>query len=499
MLFLFKKRRFSSHFPRWLPFFIRRIFLGFIALGFFLPDVIWAVTPRVEWGITTRLLYTDNVSLSNEDKRSDGVMNIRPSVQLTGKGARLELNLAYAPSIDLHTDASQENGIGHFLDFDSTAELLRNRLFLDVAADARLVNILRDRARDDLGVSSSGTTQSYSYQITPRFVQRLGPYASIDGQLRFRDIRFIDRESSNLKTTSVNLNLLETRLSSRVDGNLSFAYESTDRVDRDDFYTSSFTAGLRYRYDVYWRFTADAGYEKNSFIVRRGTEPQGVLWHVGAIWTPSSRVQANVSVGRRFFGSDYALDLRYRHRHSVVTASYVTSYETGGGVIGLDDNFPRVDAFGNPIDNPVSNGPNDNGAPTPSISSEVFKRDRFSLSWAVSGRRHGFELSAYYEQREFEESDRNEHDRGVRLGLTHNLSARTHLFGRANWDTLTRSGQDRSAGRDLVRYSLEIGFDRRLGVNTNMIFSVYSGTGDYSDDTPDYDEHRIQASFSHRF
>ncbi len=461
----------------------------------------WFVTAdagewRLEKSLSGSLIYTDNARLTDAEKRDDLIFNVRPGLRLRGKGRRVDLDLAYSPSINLHTDTRQRNDINHFLDFSSVLDLYQDRYFLDVRANASIVNIVRDLPSSDLALANNNTTQSYRYTIRPNFRHRLKSYGILSGALGYSETRFTESRSSDVATSSVNLRFDETRWINRIDGYVDYNYRNLMREDRSDSFSSVFTTGLVYHINTFWGVTATLGYENGNFEVSDGQTPEGVRWNIGGIWTPSSRVRASASAGRRFFGADYALDVEYRHRRSVVAASYRTSFQTAGGsTLFQGSNFPSLDAFGNPVETPISNqGGRVNGT-TPSLSSEVFREDRFDLSWVLRGRRHSLTTRAFYRRREYGESLRDETDTGVSGNITHNLSARSSLFGRATWDIL----DERDRNREFVRYSLEIGFSRQLGPKTTTRFSVTRRAGDYTDDTPDYTEHRISASISHRF
>ncbi len=441
-------------------------------------------------------MLTDNSRLLDEDKRSDLILNLRPGLRLLGEGRRMKLDFAYAPRITLHTDTFQRNGISHFLDFASTTDLYHDRFFIDLRANASVVNILRDVPSDIGGALNNNSTQSYLYLIRPHFRQRLKSYGVLSGDVTYRETRFPDNDLSNTRISSTHLRFDETRWVNRVDGYLDYSYRNIKRTDREDVYSSVATLGLIFHLDRFWGLTGTLGYEKGNYEVGDGKQPEGWRWNVGAIWTPSSRVRVNLAAGERFFGRDYSLDVSYRHRRSILTATYRTSFQTAGGLIGQQDNFPRLDAFGNPVSNPL--GQNDNtlfGTNASLNTNEVYREDDFELHWALTGKRHRLDARAYYRNREYGETGRDQLDWGLSGNLTHSLSARSSLFGRVTWDVLT----ERNLDRDFTRYSLEIGFDRRLGPETRTRISVYNGAGNYSDDTRSYREHRLNASISHRF
>ena len=141
----------------------------------------WTIRPRIE----AREAFTDNARLSPTDRRADFVTRVAPGVAIGAQGGRIVLDLDYALGYDAYARESDLDGIRHDLRGTGRLELLDDNLFVDVGAYAGQTPVLaRGRASAIDRSLGGGTSQLFSYSVSPYWRSRLGDWA--DGELRYR-------------------------------------------------------------------------------------------------------------------------------------------------------------------------------------------------------------------------------------------------------------------------------------------------------------------------
>ncbi len=141
----------------------------------------WTISPRIE----AREAFTDNARLSPSGRRADFVTRVAPGVAIGAQGGRIVLDLDYALGYDAYARESDLGGVRHDLRGTGRVELLDENLFVDIGAYAGQTPVLaRGRASAIDRTLGGGTSQLFSYSVSPYWRSRLGAWA--DGELRYR-------------------------------------------------------------------------------------------------------------------------------------------------------------------------------------------------------------------------------------------------------------------------------------------------------------------------
>jgi uncharacterized protein (PEP-CTERM system associated) len=119
------------------------------------------------------------------------------------------------------------------------------------------------------------------------------------------------------------------------------------------------------------------------------------------------------------------------------------------------------------------------GTPRGSLDPDVYIRRRFGAGLQLNASRNVLNFDAYYEDREYQESDRNEQTMGLRVGWNLDLGRRTTLTSSVYAEHRNYSGDD-----DIYRFRADI---RRVLTRTlsarlslgRLVRNAQTGTPDY--------------------
>jgi len=366
-----------------------------------------------EWergaGVSVGGYYSDNICLASREEEGEYVGTLTPNVRLSGIGARasvlLNARVEYntLDQLDVDCPAGGQGGLllnresvipsGNFL---ASAEVVEN--WLTVQADAfagqNSINPFAPGGND--GINARDNTN-----ITYRWGAGATAARQFSGETEFF-LRYYYNEQSNavgLVADSTE-NRWEGRFG-RVPGTSRFTANVSGQYSEVEFEDSSLgpafsnelssaqvngfvqlTRGLQ--------LNGAVGEEWNVFT-SASDDIDGEFWDVGLRWTPNTRVTVDVGTGERFFGEAPRASVQYRHKRTLLQASYLRTLQfprdLRAPAFDPDDPFPPD--LGQLPEDPLT------GAGTPTfLGQSPILNEQFQLRYSFQARRTSFGLIA---------------------------------------------------------------------------------------------------------
>ena len=471
----------------------------------------WDVTPAV--GLLGT--WTDNINLREDDlARSQFVTELRPSLSVTGKSRRLNVNAVanwqqYAYSDKeavLRPSDSQRSYAGNL-----QGTLVDQLLYVDASASRTRRNIQPfGPTVEDNPFSLENKADIESWRISPYLVRRFGRDATM--QLRYsRDAVDSSGQVNNMfgnsTSDTVLFNLASGTELRTLGWGLNYVRQEIDNRLVGDSGSENLTGSLRYQFSRAWAATATAGYDKYDFE-GPGGDSEGKKWTVGGVWTPSPRTSVQASIGRQQFGKTGSLAATVRSRRTAIDVQYsdaITSSRSQFSLPAAIDTAAMLDRlFNTTVADPVERERlvaayiQANGLP-PSLAESINflsnrwarqKELRASVAWR--GGRSTALLSAYRSERvalsdqqsdspllgtELTSLSDNLRQRGVNANLSYRMGPRSDLSLGADY-SFTESI---TTGVESTRRTLYARVNRELGryLSGNLELRRRSGATSY--------------------
>lgn len=454
----------------------------------------WRATP----GLTGRVFFTDNLFLTSDNKESDTAVQVIPSISAQRKGRRVQARFAYAPSMLLYTNNGDLNNVYHILQANLDTELIERIFFLDVSANANqgLINP-RSRAAFDAVNNPDAFTQTASVRVTPdiRIPVARGEYVKV----RLRpglNFSFVADTAGGDRNDGVGgqdsrINVTSGRFFTRMPWSINYRKRVFDSDTNDSF--GRLDGKVGYRFNPRIRADVTLGYDKGRYDAR--DENSGFRWRLQGTWTPKQRTLLSVGIGEAFFGDDWRLRFRHKHKHSVWRAEYDVKVENAREEIVDSQVVPFEDAFGNPIIDPLTGRREDVDVGSAALVDDVYIRDRFRLGWTWFRGRNKLRLDLRYDRRDYQDLDLDTTDGRVFLNLSRRLSGR--LTGRMRFDYWNHDEQDPTDAFDYDQYRALIGVKYRVGSRTNASLDLLRTDRSSENRLEQYTENRLDLSVSY--
>ena len=376
----------------------------------------WDVVTTLSGGVT----HTDNVSLAQDaTKQSAWIAQITPGISITATGARVQLNVNYAPEF-IYYSAEGQKGDQVFQrgNADVRAELARRVLFIDAGARVNQHDVSLQGPLTTSNINTTGNrTTVKTFFLSPYLRHEFGSDAR--GEARFT---YSDWSSDSPTVLADNeSNRIDLRLASGP-AYQRFTWDTAYRretIQNDETLQENLTEAITE--NVRWLITPTVGllglvgYERYDFG-NLGSVLEGSRWGAGLEWTPTPRTRLAATAGKRFDENTYSFDFRHRRRLTTWSANYsedVTTSRSDFFVPATTSTAGALDQlFLSQVPDPVARQkaveefisrtglPTSLSTPVNFFSDQLFLVKRWQASVALQGVRNTLVANAFTEMRE---------------------------------------------------------------------------------------------------
>ncbi len=438
---------------------------------------------------------------------------------------RLALNLNYRQQHLFSTQAGRSYELFHQLQANSTAKLLESVFLNTFASAGQTVVDPQGRQFVDNVANVGNRANFYTFGVMPYWLPHLGGYA--DGQVRlgYYYVTTSGRAASATHTYTQSAFLRSGKRFNIFTWQLGFNNQRQVRVGGDDVRFRNGIAVLNYRWTRTFSTFVQGGFFDNDFRTTTNASNDGLFYTVGATWTPNRKLTVSAGGGRNSFvtvvfsptrrtrlqgtyrrnnvgtltGDVYLGLISHRTRRTVWQALYTESITTTQAVLAERQVFQVVDAFGNPIADPVTGQPALVAIDLPRLVDEVFIRRRADLSFTGNTAKTTFNARVFVAKRNFQVSRDESKVLGVSGSWIWRWGTRTTaiLRGTWQWSDFSRQQQEDS---NSVFWLTSVQLTRRLGQRVNASLEYrhqqQSSGGIVG---RDYQENRAIATLNMRF
>jgi uncharacterized protein (PEP-CTERM system associated) len=291
------------------------------------------LTPRL--GLTQT--WTDNLRLNDQNKDAALITTVSPGISLVSNSGALRGTLDYSLNGIAYLKSDQPSRIQNSLSANLQAELISRTFFVDVRASIGQQNnsAFGAQSAPTLGSQSSATNLANANQhetatlaVSPSLRGMLGGAATYDlrGDFTRTEVRGSSLGDSHgtggsLLISEWNAGVLGWWLQANSQRVKSSAATSTSNQN------DALKAGLNYRPDPDWYFTANAGAERNNY--QGAGNANGPTSGVTAQWTPTERTRVGANWQHHNYGNTHGLNFEHRLARSVWSFSDTQSVMLG--------------------------------------------------------------------------------------------------------------------------------------------------------------------------
>lgn len=467
--------------------------LGFHSHNVFAFD--WRLRPN----LSMSEIFSDNLNLSENAKKSGFVTEISPGLALSGQSPWSSFNLNYRLQGLYNAGGRDAVDINHQLQMNSLYQAVRNTLFLQTSSSISQQNLSNSFIATD-NISGSGSrTETKNFSISPYWTPHFAQYGSGLFKVGYNRVSFDNTNTSQVSPLFSNLisdsqtYTKQARLSSgsyfnRVNWNLNYSSQDQNRDGGGDVRFENYMADGRYFINHQYNVFAQAGYENNDYQTLSNNINNGFFYTVGAQWRPSLWYSLEVGVGNNKHvtvqfnpsanltsnityrnkdvglnsGSSWDANFNYRaaqanwgfkYFQDTTTVQQVLIEQgiftldpndpTGRTVIRATDATPQAQLF-------IINLPN--------LVNDVLVRKRGDLTFSYQTGKSSYNASLYNERRTYQLSASEDTIYGATGGWQWQFAPRLNFFLQPIW-------QSTNGITSNERYDVALGLSRSIPIN----------------------------------
>lgn len=278
--------------------------------------------------IDLRQTLTDNGRLTEDDRRSELITEIRPGIRASGRSARVEGSLDYRLDLVQYARDSGRSTYHHQLDADGAAELVPRHVFLDVSAGVSQQSISAfGQQSGTIDPDNSNRTDVATLSVSPSARARLAGVLDVSAVANWDATRAKDSELGDRTDWDATVRAGATH--GIFGWSLSGTRQTNGYNGGDRYISDNATATLSVSLTPRLRISGRHGEERSDLLGNGTQRSTSNGW--GFDWQPGVRTQISGQADRHFYGNSHSFSLSHRFRRAVV------SYTDSRGVSGQDN------------------------------------------------------------------------------------------------------------------------------------------------------------------
>lgn len=305
----------------------------------------WTVEPSVSAMATA----TDNAGFDPPaDAESDVFLELFPSITISGRSPRVELDLDYTGQVSYAARGTASTEYLNSLAAVTRITAIENFLFIDASAEVsqNYISALAPRPLNPEG-EPANRVEERSIAVSP-FIEGLirGPDIAYTLRYNWAATTFEEEQDPTLPTprTTEWIGQIAGPLGRKLAWSIDYLNSVTEWENQPvDQKYQQYLGTLYYQVDPLLTLSASAGREYNNFSL---VDQWYTNYGGGIRWRPFQRTLAAANVMKRFFGTGYELVFNHRHRRAafalnasrdIATYSETAFSAPGGGTRSLLD------------------------------------------------------------------------------------------------------------------------------------------------------------------
>ena len=389
----------------------------------------WRFTPVIE--VTEA--YNSNIDLTARGaEKSDFITDVSPGIGVRGSGRQLTVNADYNPEFLFFADHSGRDEVHQRFNGFANAELVQQRLFLDVSGSAARHEVGQTLPAGQNELTANNNLRRVTVaDISPSYRHHLGGYA--DAEVRYRHDRVTadTPEVADTQTNEISLAAISGEEFATLKWQLSGRQSHTDR---DGAVGGAANADIRRRlgkadfeYGLFSGLAVVAGVGHEAIKDATLRQPiDGVIWDAGFVYRPSRATSFRASQGERFERPNTSVALTHAFTpRTTLNASYVENVRTSQDVlleqlgrIGVDENARLIDG--------ASQLPFAIRDSAFGLINEAFRQEVYRVSLDMTRGRSTYRLEAFRDTREFDVATGSVTSTGGSVGFSRRLTRWLH-------------------------------------------------------------------------
>ncbi|MDP2370765.1 TIGR03016 family PEP-CTERM system-associated outer membrane protein [Rhodoferax sp.] len=259
---------------------------------------------------------TDNVHLTDADKKSDVMLALTAGVRISGEGSRVKGFLNYGLTGQTYADGSKASTFQNSLNTFGSVEAIDNLAFLDFSGSiARQAVSAFGVQADRSGIPNANQSEVSTFRLSPYVRGRLAGSANYEARYTWTTTRTGTASASDAKVADALVKLDGRIPSSQLAWLVEASRQSVDFTAGRSTEADRLAGTLSYPVSNQLVVSMTGGRDSNNYT-NAGKESHSVVG-VGVNWSPAPTTTLSANASNQSFGQGHSLSFEHRTPRTV--------------------------------------------------------------------------------------------------------------------------------------------------------------------------------------
>jgi uncharacterized protein (PEP-CTERM system associated) len=264
---------------------------------------------------TTAATYSDNVLLSNADRRGDLILAVTAGLRITGEGSRIKGYLNYGLTGQAYADGAKASTFQNSLNTFGSIEAIDNLAFVDFNGSISRQAVSAFGVQTDGGIPNSNQSEVATFRLSPYLRGQLGGSANYEARYAWTTTRTGTDAASDAKVADALVKLNGRVPSGQLAWSLEASRQSVDFTTGRSTEADRLTGTVSYPISNQLVVSATGGRDSNNYT-NAGRESHSVLG-AGINWSPAPTTTLSVNASDQSFGHGHSISFEHRTPRTV--------------------------------------------------------------------------------------------------------------------------------------------------------------------------------------
>lgn len=264
---------------------------------------------------TTAATYSDNVLLSNTDRRSDLMVAVTAGLRIAGEGGRVKGYLNYGLTGQAYADGAKASTFQNSLNTFGSVEAIDNLAFIDFNGSISRQAVSAFGVQTDGAIPNANQSEVATFRLSPYLRGQLGGSANYEARYAWTTTRTGTDAASDAKVGDALVKLNGRVPSGVLAWSVEASWQSVDFTTGRSTESDRLTGTLSYPISNQLVISATGGRDSNNYT-NAGTESHSVLG-AGINWSPAPTTTLSANASNQSFGHGHSISFEHRTPRTV--------------------------------------------------------------------------------------------------------------------------------------------------------------------------------------
>ncbi len=259
---------------------------------------------------STSATYSDNVLLTDADRRGDLMLAVTAGLRITGEGSRIKGYLNYGLIGQAYADGAKASTFQNALNTFGSVEAIDNLAFVDFNGSISRQAVSAFGVQSDGAIPNANQSEVTTFRLSPYLRGQLAGSADYEARYSWTTTRTGTEAASDARVGDALVRLNGRAASGQLGWSTEASRQSVDFTSGRSTKADRLTGTLNYPISSQLTVSATGGRDSNNYT-NAGRQSHSVVG-TGFNWSPAPTTAVSVNASNQSFGRGHSINFEHR-------------------------------------------------------------------------------------------------------------------------------------------------------------------------------------------